>query len=393
MRLLLVDDDVVDRRAVTRMLRSVGADAEIDEAATAEEGLRLLAQTRYDCILLDYYLPGTDGLQMLRAIRGAGVTTPVVTLTGQGDEEVAVELMKAGATDYLPKQALAADRLARSLRYATTMARVEDARRQALEREKAAREEAQAANRAKDEFLATLSHELRTPLNAILGWARLLSSGTLDAQTSVRAVEIIDRNARLQAQLIEDLLDVSRIITGKLRLEIRQAQLSAIIAAAVDTLRPAAEGKQITLAVRPPECERPILCDPARIEQVVWNLLSNAIKFTPDGGSVTIECEQLDGRMRLKVCDTGVGIPAEFLPHVFDRFRQAEGAVTRTHGGLGLGLSIVRHLVEAHGGSITADSEGEGQGATFTVSLPVARPSEAMAASAATGVVTPEPPS
>ncbi|MGH9330877.1 MAG: ATP-binding protein, partial [Vicinamibacterales bacterium] len=312
----------------------------------------------------------------------ADIATPIVILTGQGDEEIAVELMKAGAVDYLSKQTLGPDRLVRSLRYAVTMAGAERARRQALEREKAAREEAQAANRAKDEFLATLSHELRTPLNAILGWARLLSGGTLDSASTARAIEIIERNSRLQAQLIEDLLDISRIVTGKLRLEPRESLMSGVIEAAVEALRPAADAKRIRLDVRPWPAERPIRCDPARLQQVVWNLVANAIKFTPDGGRVSIEVREYEGRLLLEVRDTGIGISREFLPYVFDRFRQAEGAVTRTHGGLGLGLSIVRHLVELHGGEVTAESEGDGLGAVFTVSLPLTR-AEAAASSPA----------
>jgi signal transduction histidine kinase len=372
MRILVIDDDDADRRAVARALVGARVRATLDEAATAADGLRLLAAREYDCILVDYLMPGTDGLEVLRAIRAAGIAAPVVILTGQGDEELAVELMKAGAADYLSKQTLVPERLGRSLRYAVAMTEAEQARRQALEREKAAREEAQAANRAKDEFLATLSHELRTPLNAILGWARLLSSGTLDADATARAIEIIERNSRLQAQLIEDLLDISRIVTGKLRLEPRDALVSGVIETAVEALRPAADAKHIRLEVTPWPAERRIRIDPGRVQQIVWNLLANAIKFTPDGGRVSVAVQEREGRLLVEIGDTGIGIRPEFLPHVFERFRQAEGTVTRTHGGLGLGLSIVRRLVELHGGEITAQSEGEGRGAVFTISLPLA---------------------
>jgi signal transduction histidine kinase len=381
MRLLVIDDDAVDRQGVARALRRAGMEATIDEAATPAEGLRLVAEHEYDCIVIDYMLPGTDGLQVLRAARAAGIAAPIVILTGQGDEELAVALMKAGAADYLSKQALGPDRLARSVRYAVAMAAAEQARRQALAREKAAREEAQAANRAKDEFLATLSHELRTPLNAILGWARLLAGGTLDQANTRRAIEIIERNSRLQAQLIDDLLDISRIITGNLRLDLRESLLSEIVAAAVAALAPAAEAKRIAVEVEIAVEERPIRCDPARMEQIVWNLLANSIKFTPDGGCVSITLLERPGRLAIEVRDTGIGISADFLPYAFDRFRQAEGAVTRVHGGLGIGLSIVRHLVELHGGEITAASGGEGQGATFTVSLPFTAAAEPAASS------------
>jgi signal transduction histidine kinase len=382
MRFLVIDDDAVDRRAMARVLIAAHLQATLDEAATAAEGLRLVSDREYDCIFIDYLLPGTDGLQVLRAIREAGVIAPIVMLTGQGDEELAVELMRAGAVDYLSKQTLGPDRLARSLRYAVAMARAEADRREALERERAAREEAQAANRAKDQFLATLSHELRTPLNAILGWARLLRGGTLDAASAGRAIEVIERNSRLQVRLIEDLLDTSRIIAGKLRLEPCDVLISDVIDAAVEALRPAADAKNLRLDVSPWRDERPMRCDPARLQQVIWNLLSNAIKFTPEGGRVIIAADERDGRLILEVRDTGVGISREFLPHVFDRFQQEEGVVTRTHGGLGLGLSIARHLVELHGGDIAVASEGDGRGAAFTVSLPLT-PAHAAASSAA----------
>ena len=380
MRFLVIDDDAVDRRAVARALIGTRLPATLDEAANAADGIRLATEHEYECIFIDYLLPGTDGLQILRAIRAAGVTAPIVMLTGQGDEELAVELMRAGAVDYLSKQTLGPDRVARSVRYAVAMARADQARQEALERERAAREEAQAANKAKDQFLATLSHELRTPLNAILGWARLLAGGTLDEATAARAVEIIERNSRLQARLIEDLLDTSRIIAGKLRLDVCEAPISDVVETAVEALRPTADAKRIRLDLHPWREPRAILCDPARLQQVIWNLLANAIKFTPDGGRVSISVGEREGRLLLEVRDTGIGISSEFLPHVFDRFRQEEGAVTRTHGGLGLGLSISRHLVELHGGEILVESEGDGRGAVFTVSLPLT-PAQAAASS------------
>ncbi len=240
-----------------------------------------------------------------------------------------------------------------------------------LDAELAARREAEAANRAKDEFLATLSHELRTPLNAIVGWTRMLLDGMLDEQSTRRALTIVDRNAHAQAQLVTDLLDVSRIITGKLSLNLRPLDLGSVIGAALDTVRPAAEAKQIRITSKLSSAARLTTGDFQRLQQVVWNLLSNAIKFTPEGGVVDVQLlEHGPGKLRLKVTDSGIGIAPEFLPHVFDRFRQADGSSTRQHGGLGLGLAIVRHLVEQHGGTVFAESGGAGTGATFIVELP-----------------------
>ncbi|HEX8561068.1 MAG TPA: response regulator [Pyrinomonadaceae bacterium] len=247
----------------------------------------------------------------------------------------------------------------------------EQERARLLVREQAARAEAEAANRAKDEFLATLSHELRTPLTAILGWSRLLRTGNLPDGAAAGALETIERNAKAQSQLIDDLLDVSRIITGKLRLDSRPVEIAGIIAAAVDSARPAARAKNIQLGVEMEPMPGPLLGDAGRLQQVAWNLLSNAIKFTPEGGRVSVRLGRAGARAEVTVEDTGQGIAAEFLPHVFDRFRQADGTTTRRHGGLGLGLAIARHLVELHGGSIRADSPGEGRGASFSVSLPL----------------------
>jgi PAS domain S-box-containing protein len=233
--------------------------------------------------------------------------------------------------------------------------------------------EAQQANRMKDEFLATLSHELRTPLNAIVGWVKLLQSGGLDADTARRAVATIDRNARAQTQLIEDILDVSRIVAGKVNLNVAPVDLNAVADGALDSVRHAAEAKGIALhAPGPGEPIHNVRGDPDRLQQVVWNLLSNAIKFTPRGGNVWLRLAHLDGSAEIEVRDDGLGIKPEFLPHVFERFRQSDSSSTRPHGGLGLGLAIARHLVELHGGTVEVHSEGEGQGATFRVRLPVA---------------------
>jgi PAS domain S-box-containing protein len=232
--------------------------------------------------------------------------------------------------------------------------------------------QAEESSRLKEEFLATISHELRTPLSAILGWTRMLRLGQLSPDDSAKALDTIERNARAQAQLVDDLLDVSRIITGKLRMDVRPSDPNSFIDAAVEAVRPAAEAKGVRVQKVIDTGAISIPGDPVRLQQVVWNLLSNAIKFTPRGGRVQIRSERVNSHLEIVVSDTGQGIASDFLPHVFDRFRQADQKTSRQHGGMGLGLAIVRHLVEMHGGTVSANSDGEGQGATFTVSLPIA---------------------
>lgn len=249
---------------------------------------------------------------------------------------------------------------------------VEEKLRLALVGEQMARAEAETANRMKDQFLATVSHELRTPLNAIIGWSHLLKSGKLDGNTSQRALETIDRNARSQAQLIEDILDVSRMITGKLRLKKEVVDIASVINAAIDSVQLAIDSKDLNLNVTLDPAARHTVGDSSRLQQVVWNLLSNAIKFTPSGGSIEVKVQRANSNLQICVKDSGQGISREFLPHIFEHFRQADGTTTRLHGGLGLGLAIVRQLVELHGGSVTANSAGEGLGCTFTIELPMA---------------------
>ena len=247
--------------------------------------------------------------------------------------------------------------------------------REHVERERdASLAEARQANRLKDEFLATLSHEIRTPLSAILGWASLVHSGKLVGERQTRALDAILRNAQSQAQLVSDILDVSRIITGKLQLELEDLEIAAVVDGVVESLQPAAGAKEIRLVQTCDRHDARVVADRVRMQQIIWNLLSNAIKFTPAGGRVTIDVRVADETLDLVVSDCGRGIDPDFLPHVFDRFRQGDSSSTRSHGGLGLGLAIVRHLVELHGGTVTAASDGEGCGATFTVRLPVARP-------------------
>lgn len=257
-----------------------------------------------------------------------------------------------------------------------------------LVRERSARADAEKANRLKDEFLATLSHELRTPLNAVIGWSRMLKSGKLDQESATHAIDVIERNAWAQKQIIEDILDVSRVITGKLQLHLGPVDLVAVVNAALDAVRPAFEAKEIAIETHYQEGLKIVAGDADRLQQVVWNLLSNASKFTPARGSVGINVIQDDTYAEIQISDTGPGIAPDFLPHVFERFRQEDGSTTRTHGGLGLGLAIVRHLVELHGGTIAAENGTVRSGAVFTVKLPL--PSVEMAAATSQNTATPE---
>jgi PAS domain S-box-containing protein len=253
----------------------------------------------------------------------------------------------------------------------TELKRAENSLRQSEERLRVALDHAEEASRLKDDFLAVLSHELRTPLNAILGWSHMLRGGMSEPKAVSRALETIERNARVQAQLIEDLLDVSRIASGKLRLEMRPVDVAAVVAESIETVRPTADARAVRLVDSLDRSVGPVSGDANRLQQVFWNLLSNSIKFTPRGGQVDVVVEPAGANVRITVSDTGQGIDSSFLPHVFDRFRQGRPEGKSLRVGLGLGLAIVRHLVEAHGGTVHARSEGSGKGATFTVELPV----------------------
>lgn len=261
-----------------------------------------------------------------------------------------------------------ASKIARDI---TVQRRLEAERVTLLERERAARAEAERVSAMKDEFLATLSHELRTPINAVMGWAYLLRLRTNNDAELTEAIDVIERNTRIQVQLIDDLLDMSRIIAGKIRLTVQSVDLHDAVRGAVASIRLAAEAKDIRIQTMLDPVGDPIRGDPARIQQVLWNILSNAVKFTPKGGRIQVELRRIDSRVEIAVTDTGIGIRPEFLPHVFERFRQADSSTTRSFGGLGLGLSIVKYLVELHGGKVRAASPGEGKGTTITVELPV----------------------
>jgi PAS domain S-box-containing protein len=305
------------------------------------------------------------------------LAVPVISRTGEvlgglffghPDPAVFTERHELILTGMAAQTAVAVDnaRLFEELKRART-----EAEQTAEENERLYRE-AQESNRIKDEFLATVSHELRTPLTAILGWAHLLRTGTSNSDFTHKAFETIERNARAQAQLIDDLLDVSRIITGKLRIDLQPIDPNTFIEAAIESIKPGAEAKGVRLQKIVDTGMVFVAGDPVRLQQVVWNLLANAVKFTPRNGRVQVKLERVNSHVEITVSDTGAGIPSEFLPLVFDRFRQADQRKTRQHGGLGLGLSIVRHLVELHGGNVKAESPGEGHGSTFTVLLPVA---------------------
>src|SRR5688500_13391954 len=259
----------------------------------------------------------------------------------------------------------------------TAAVQAEIERAELLDRESQAREEAEEASRLKEEFLATVSHELRTPLNAVVGWSRLVRSGQLDKEGMAHALEVIERNASAQRQIIEDVLDVSRIITGKLRINTQRVDLLLVIHAAIDAVRPAAEAKEIDLRTHFEAPDTIVRADIERLQQILWNLLANAVKFTPQRGTVDLYLRQHGSLAQISIEDSGPGIPSEFLPRIFERFSQADGSSTRKHGGLGLGLAIVRHLVELHGGTVSAGNRNKNGGAVLTVSLPAIEPASA----------------
>ena len=373
-RVLLADDNADMRDYVSRLL---GAHFDVEAVPDGMAALAAARRSRPDVILADVMMPALDGFGLLREVRSDTElsTVPVVLLSARAGEEARVEGWGAGADDYLVKPFSARELLARvesHMNLTRVRREADQALKQSLEAEQHAREEAQHASRMKDEFLTMLSHELRTPLNAILGWSQILASHKNVMADNVRkGLETIERNARVQAQLIEDLLDVSRITEGKLRLDVKQVGLSEVVEAALASIRPAADAKQIKVQTLLDRESDQVNGDPARLQQVIWNLLSNAVKFTPKGGRIQVLLERANSHVALSVSDNGEGIAPEFLPHVFDRFRQADQSTTRSFGGLGLGLSIVKHLVELHGGTVRVKSAGKGKGTSFVVELPL----------------------
>src|SRR5580692_4955080 len=352
---------------------------------TFEDGSALLERIATgpspNVLVLDWQLPGMSGIEVCRFLRLGRdeMELPILMLTVYGHKSDLVDGLSAGANDYLSKPYDAPELAAR----VATLARINllhDRARRAdrrsadlLTRERIARADAETANRAKDEFLAMVSHELRTPLNAILGWTRMIRSGSIAPPQIDKALATVERNALAQTQLIDDLMDMSRILSGKLTIEQEPIELVGLIQASVDAVRPSAESKRISTTLRIDPDAGGISGDGARLQQVVLNLLTNAIKFTPKGGSVLVALSRVDAHVELSIVDSGSGIAPEFLPHVFERFRQGDIGARRPQGGLGLGLAIVKHIVDLHGGSVEARSEGLGRGATFLVTLPRAK--------------------
>jgi len=386
-RLLVVDDEESLRITTAAILEKEGYT--VDTASSGDEAISLLSDHDYDLVLTDLHMEGGDGLSVLNQIRRHSPLTISVVLTGFASVESAIAALQEGAYDYLVKPC-DIDSMKHTIRRGVEHRRLMLAEQKArtdleqlnldLERRIAERtaeltrlnDELAEANRAKDVFLATLSHELRTPLTPVVGWIKLLRSGNLDEKSVAQALDAIERNAWLQSKLIDDLLDTSRIATGKLHFEPKPTDLNTVVRAAIDTVRASAAARNVELAVSLWPASMVVLGEPVRLQQIAWNLLSNAIKFTEPGGKVEVNTTHEDFQARFCVSDSGIGIEPEFLPHVFDRFKQADGSTSRRHGGLGLGLAIADALAKMHGGRIEATSEGTGKGACFTLHVALA---------------------
>jgi signal transduction histidine kinase len=407
---ILIVDDLPEKLLVYRTLLE-DLDAQIVEAHSGTEALKRVLEGEFAVILLDVNMPDIDGLETATLVRRHknGRHTPIIFITAYADEMQTARGYELGAVDYILSPVIAPvirtkvrvfvdlyeARVALALSNQELETRVTErtgelqksnerlqgeiaerlraeAEREALlAREKVLRAEAEELSRLKDEFLATMSHELRTPLNAIFGWITLLRTRRLDEATQERALETIERNARAQKRLIEDLLDVSRIVTGKVALELVTVDPRRVVEAALETMHPSAQAKGLKIVPLLDIGAGTVRGDFARLQQIVCNLLSNAIKFTAAGGHIEVCLARRNGEVEISIADSGQGIKPEFLPLVFDRFRQEDGSISRRHGGLGLGLAIVRHLVELHAGTVDAQSPGEGKGARFIVRLPV----------------------
>src|SRR5678815_664753 len=386
-RLLVVDDEESLRITTAAILEKEGYI--VDTASSGDEAIELLQKLEYDLVLTDLHMEGGDGLSVLSQIRRQSPLTISVVLTGFASVESAIAALQEGAYDYLVKpcdidsmkHTIRRGVEHRKLMLAEQKARADleqlnlDLERRIIERTAELTRlnaELADANRAKDVFLATLSHELRTPLTPVVGWIKLLRSGSLDEKSVAQALDAIERNAWLQSRLIDDLLDTSRIATGKLHFEPKPTDLNVAVKAAVDTVRASAAARNIDFSMTLWPSSLIVMGEPVRLQQIAWNLVSNAIKFTDPGGKVNVTTQRDGGHALLTVVDTGVGIEPEFLPHVFDRFRQADGSTSRRHGGLGLGLAIADALAKMHGGCLAAKSDGVGKGATFSLQMDLA---------------------
>jgi len=365
----LIDDSPLERELASRILQEQYQVIPFADGPPVLE--RLAAGDRPDVLVLDWHMPQMSGLEVCRFLRQRydEASLPILVLTATGGQDDLLDGLAAGANDFVTKSFDPAELLAR----VGTLARAKllyDTLKQTELASRREREAAEQANRAKDVFMATVSHELRTPLNSILGWARLLSEGKPDEATLARGLATIQRNAQIQVQLIEDILDTTRVISGKLHLELVTLDLGNVVRAAYDAAKPSLDARQLRmdLALEPGSFR--FRGDPDRLQQVVGNLLANSVKFTPPGGRIRLQLTRTPSAFELAVSDTGKGIAKPFLPHVFDSFRQEDDAATRRHSGLGLGLALVRHIIAAHGGTVSAASDGEGQGATFTITLP-----------------------
>jgi signal transduction histidine kinase len=368
--ILVVDDTESSRYAKVRILRR--AEFEVIEAVDGASALEALARHKPRMVVLDVNLPDVDGMALCRRIKSSPETASTLVLqvsaTYVRDEDT-VRALDGGADGSLVEP-ISAPVLVATVRALLRARLAEDMLRDALALEQSARATAESANRVKDEFLATLSHELRSPLGAILTWVTLLRSAKVDADQAARGLAAIERNTRLQVALVEDLLDVSRIISGKMQLDPGMVDLKLVVGGALEAVAQTAETKGVKLSASVDPTLTPIEGDARRVQQVASNLLSNAVKFTPAGGHAEIHVTRTGDGVEIRVTDTGRGIKPEFLPHVFERFQQADSSTTRPESGLGLGLAIVRHLTELHHGSVEAHSAGPGQGATFIVRLP-----------------------
>jgi signal transduction histidine kinase len=397
--ILLVDDNLANLLSLETVLQA--PDRNLVRAFSGGEALKFLLNGDAAVILLDVRMPQMDGIETAALIRERERTrnVPIIFLTAyeSGGKAYVSQGYALGAVDYITKpvdpdalkskvavfvelyrkteqiRKLYADLQRHAAALEQEIAdrkRAEKERAESLLRAQAAQAKAEEASRLKDEFLATVSHELRAPLTAMLGWVTLIRGGRLDKESKERALETVERNTRAQKKLVDDLLDVSSIITGNFSLDIEPIDLASVIESAVESVRPEAEAKRVCLQKALDPAVHMFLLDPNRFQQVIWNLAQNAVKFTPTGGVVEVRLRFVNGQAEIEVSDTGIGIAPEFLPFVFDRFRQANGSITRQHGGLGLGLAIVQSLVEMHGGTVGVESAGEGKGSTFKITLP-----------------------